>query len=113
MKRECLEIILKQNSYLKGGTKEACVKVREFLHYAINSDGRIKQSDLSCVSLDEFIEATKILMAYASLQEDEIPKTWCCDVDCKRTTEIFCPGECNINKKSGELCPFFIDESLI
>lgn len=31
MKREDLDFVLKQNDYLEGGTKEACVKVRDFL----------------------------------------------------------------------------------
>lgn len=33
MNREELNFVLKQNDYLEGGTKEACIKVRDFLHH--------------------------------------------------------------------------------
>lgn len=36
MKQEELDFVLNQNQYLKGGTKEACVNVRDFLQHATN-----------------------------------------------------------------------------
>ena len=36
MEREELDFVLKQNHYLEGGTKEACIKAREFLRHATN-----------------------------------------------------------------------------
>ena len=37
MKRKELDFVLQQNHYLEGGTKEACVKVRDFLSHATAS----------------------------------------------------------------------------
>ena len=33
MERKELDFVLAYNHYLEGGTKEACVKVRDFLHH--------------------------------------------------------------------------------
>lgn len=112
MNREELAFVLKQNHYLEGGTKEACVKVREFLHYATNLGDQI-HSALSCVTADEFMEAVKILMAFSFNQEDTIPERWQCDEDCCKTSHILCPGECSIDKTSDRKCPFFMDEGFI
>ena len=56
MKRKELDFVLQQNRYLEGGTKEACVKVREFLSHATNPGNQI-HSSLSCVTADEFMDA--------------------------------------------------------
>lgn len=108
MQREQLEVIIEQKEYLSGGTKEACVKAREFLRYATVEEGVIKTRN-SSVEAKEFIEAVKILMAASFFRkEDECPETWHCDVDCsKLTTHFFCQGECNVDKNSTKLCPFF------
>lgn len=81
MERKELEFILEKNHYLEGGTKEACVKARDFIVNSINPGNQL-QSPLSCVKADEFIEAVKVLMAFACRQEDTIPETWKCDIDC-------------------------------
>lgn len=112
MKREELDFVLEHNQYLEGGTKEACVKVRDFLQHATNPGNQI-HSALSCVTADEFMEAVKTLMAFAFQQEDTIPKRWKCDDDCRMTSFLLCPGECNISKTADKICPFFMDESLI
>lgn len=39
MKRTVLDFVLKQNQYLEGGTKEACIKARNFLQYATITPG--------------------------------------------------------------------------
>ena len=85
MVRKELDFVLKQNQYLKGGTKKAIVKVKEFLQHATNPGNQ---------------------------KEDTIPETWKCDDDCKRTSNLLCPGECNISKTSKKECPFFMDENL-
>ena len=41
MERKELDFVLKQNHYLEGGTKEACVKVRDFLSHATNPGNQI------------------------------------------------------------------------
>lgn len=112
MKRKELDFILEHNQYLEGGTKEACIKVRDFLRHATNPGNQI-QSALSCVTADEFMDAVKTLMAFAFQQEDTIPKQWKCDSDCRMTSSLLCPGECNISKTADKICPFFMDESLI
>lgn len=109
MKREELEFILKSNRYLEGGTKEACVKVRNFLEYAKNPGNQL-HSPMSCVTADEFVEAVKILMAFAFRQEDTIPERWRCDNDCRKVNSLLCPGECNISKTADKTCSYFMDE---
>lgn len=108
MERKKLDVVLQQNNYLKGGTKEACIKARDFLRHKNNPESQ-NQFIVSCVSEDEFVEAVKVLMAYAFQREDEMPDMWYCDSDCKRTFDVVCPGECNISKESKVLCPFFVD----
>ena len=112
MERKELDSILAHNHYLKGGTKEACVKVRNFLNYATNPGNQI-HSALSCVTADEFMEAVKTLMAFAYRQEDSVPERWKCDSACRKTSSLLCPGECNISKTADKMCPFFLDEKLI
>lgn len=70
-------------------------------------------SALSCVTSNEFMEAVKILMAFAFQQDDTIPEFWKCDNDCHMSSYLLCPGECNISKTAKKMCPFFMDESLI
>lgn len=113
MKRNMLEFAVDSNNYFKGGTKEACVKIREFLKYVSINEDEFIISRNSCVSSEEFIDAVKTLIAYAFEREDEIPKTWHCDNDCYKISNILCPGECNIDKEAKELCPYFADEGLI
>lgn len=112
MKREELDFVLKHNQYLEGGTKEACVKVRDFLRHAKNSENQI-HSELSCVNAEEFMEAVQTLMAFAFQQEDTIPERWKCDNDCHKISNLLCSGECNISDTAKKKCPFFMDEGLI
>lgn len=106
MDKDQLEFVCKINQYLEGGTKEACVKIREFLKYAKKTENQI-YSPLSCISNDEFIEAVKVLMASAFNKEDEVPETWNCDNDCRKVNYLLCPGECNIYKEASKMCPFY------
>lgn len=112
MVRKELDFVLKQNQYLEGGTKEACVKVRDFLRHNATTNLKNQISALSCVTVDEFVEAVRTLMSFSFQQEDTIPEKWKCNGDCKRTSNLLCPGECNISKTSEKECPFFVDESL-
>ena len=112
MNQNELNYVLKVNNYSEGGTKEACVKVKEFLRRAI-----IKEQDVhsvaSCVTAEEFVKSVEILMASAFQHEDEIPERWSCDTDCKKVFNLLCLGEFCISKDSEELCPYFQDEGLI
>lgn len=51
MERKELDFVLAHNHYLEGGTKEACVKVRDFLNHATTPGSQI-HSALSCVTVD-------------------------------------------------------------
>ena len=110
MKQEELEFILKSNRYLEGGTKEACIKVRDFLHHAKNPGNQL-QSPMSCVTADEFAEAVKVLMEFAFEQEDTIPKKWKRENDCK-INYYSCSEECILNKKPDKVCPLMGEENI-
>ena len=84
MDRERLDFIIASNEFLPNGTK-------------------------SCVSEEEFKVAVKVLIAYAFLKEDNVPKFWHCDLDCQRYSWILCKGEFNIDKEAKDVCPHFID----
>ncbi len=109
MERKELELVLKQNGYLEGGTKEACIKARVYLQSVINPGNQI-HSPACPVTADEFMAAVRVLMAAAASEQDRVPETWYCDNDCARTSKLLCPGELCINKESKKCCPFFIDE---
>ncbi|MBR6252764.1 MAG: hypothetical protein IKR04_02880 [Clostridia bacterium] len=112
MERKEMDLVLEDFHYLKGGTREACVKAREYISHIINPGNQL-HAPLSCVSANEFVEAVKVLMAFAFVQNDTVPDTWKCDNDCHRSSYFLCPGECNINKNSDKMCPFFMDEGLV
>ena len=112
MKREELEFVLKDNNYMEGGIKEACVKVRDYLNSVVCTTDVIHSS--SSVTSEEFVDAVMTLMAFSFTHYDTVPERWYCDTDCHYlTSDLFCPGECNLDKKSKKLCPYFSDESLI
>ena len=113
MERKELEFVLRHNAYLHGGTKEACVKVRDYLAKAKVSQNEIEPR-FTDVTAEEFVEAVKTLMAFAFKEEDTIPERWQCDNDCHRVSYLLCPGECLITTDSdASLCPYFMDEGFI
>lgn len=112
MTREELDFVLKQNAYLEDGTKQACVKVKESIQNVRCTDNKIEILQ-SCVSIDEFMEAMRILVAFASQKKDQTVKTWYCDDDCRRISSLLCPGEGSISKDAETICPFYVDEGLI
>lgn len=65
MKNDELDLLLKQNNYLKGGTKEACIKIREFLMKS-TMDMVTINSPSECITSSDFVEAVRVLMASAS-----------------------------------------------
>ncbi len=105
MDRKEFDFVMKENNYLEGGTKEACIKARDYL---INHN-----AGMSFVNVDEYEEAVRTLIAFAFRKEDTVPEKWHCDSDCHRVSYLLCPGECNIDKNSKKRCPFFMDEGLI
>ena len=109
MNRKNLESLLKEKGYKEGGTKEACIKAREFLRAAV-CEGNTLRSRYFGLNANEFCEAVKVLVAFAYEHDDEVPKRWNCDSDCKRIFEAFCLGECGVDKNSKNTCPYFIDD---
>ena len=84
MNREELNSVLKNMAFKPGGTREACVKVKDFMVNFHKYNYENEQATLptghtplvfpeSCVTLDEFIEAVNVLMASAAMKKDEIP----------------------------------------
>ena len=112
MERKELDFVLAYNHYIKGGTKEACIKVREFLRCVTNPENQIS-SESDCVTAEEFVESVKTLLAFSFQQEDQIPEKWHCEYDCRKVSVFLCPGECAIDDSAKKLCPFFMDEGLI
>ena len=107
--RDQMKFTLEFMHCLKGGTKEACLKVRNFIQTAAPI-GQTIQSPQSCVRPDEFIEAVMVLLADCSQHEDRLPKTWHCDNTCVHTSAFLCEGECSVNPRAPELCPFYVEE---
>lgn len=105
MDRNEFDFVMKQNNYLKGGTKEACIKARDFLTNF--------NAGMSFVDVDEYKEAVKTLIAFAFRQEDTVPERWQCDNNCHRVSDLMCPGEFNIDNNLEKMCPFFMDEGFI
>ena len=112
MKQDELNLLLKQNNYLKGGTKEACIVARDFLRFASVSESKIRPL-LSSVSPKEFAKAVSILIAYASQSVDTIPEKWYCDDSCQLSSFHTCPGNFAIDKDADRLCPYYRDGGLI
>jgi len=91
-----IKYIVKCNKYLEGGTKEACVKLRQFFQ---------DQSSLD----DSHIMAMEVLMAAAFAKDDEMPRRWHCSKDCHYSSirNTLCRGEMNLDRRSPDLCPYF------
>lgn len=101
MERKMFDFSVGEIKCIKGGIKEACVIVREYLQNSKVS-GESISSPNSAVTTEEFIQATNILMAYAwqNRKNDCIPEFWYCIDDCSNIDKcIFCPGEYQIASK--------------
>ena len=104
MTKEEMQFVLKYNSYLENGTKQACVKIQDFLK-------QIKSIESSS-SIDnkEFLESVNILLAFTFAFKDTVPNKWHCDCDCRHSGCLLCPGEFSISKNAKKLCPFYKQE---
>lgn len=104
MTKDEIEFILKHNSYLKGGTKESAIKVKEFIKQIETIESN------SSIEFNEFIECIGTLIAFSFRAKDTIPEKWYCDNDCVYSSSLICKGEFNIDKKSENLCPYYKQE---
>ena len=109
MDRNQLEKLIEQKHCLEGGTKQACIKAKNYLHNAMPIGNTI-QAPGSCVRNDEFIEAAFILLAYVCDKEDVVPERWNCENDCAYSSSETCPGGCKIQKGFPKTCPFYTVE---
>lgn len=105
MTKDEIEFILKHNSYLKGGTKESAIKVKEFIKQIETIESN------SSIDYEEFLIAINTLLAFCFESNDKIPEKWYCDNDCVYSSSLICKGEFNIDKKSENLCPYYKQES--
>lgn len=123
MKKRVVDYIIEQSDCIPNGSKEACIKVREYLKY-LKLDKDNISSPICDVTNEEFIDAVKVLMAFAWQNKDKdcVPETWYCDNACQNIDLdaicLFCNGEFQLAKKdeqgknlSKKLCPYFVDSS--
>lgn len=119
MKKENFEI--NKSGFLKGGTREACVIVREALtnsdvHIGSMASDSLTLGSTSAVSIDEFLEAVRVLMAFSYSQEDTIPERYeCVDADCANNYHAtFCHGEFSLDNRELTLkrkpCPYYREQ---
>ena len=111
MKKNNLKQLIKESGCIEGGTKEACLKVREVLRYAIDGGDKLIVPR-SQVKMNEFIEAVKILTTFASSRPDEYVEMYFCDIDCARISGGCCPGDCMLSEKATKRCPHYIEEDV-
>ena len=124
MEKDFFEFLIKNLKCTTGGSKEACIKVREFIQHAtIDKEGNIIPTKHSSVDSKEFMESVRVLMAFAWQKkgQDCVPERFICDNDCSELNhEGFCSGEFQLVskddlEKNGEgkikakRCPHFRD----
>ena len=108
MTKKELNELAERNNYIPGGTKQACLVVKEFLQHATPVGNGFYST--SSVSIDEFRKAVDVLMAFAFQKKDEIPERWGCETDCVKTSCPMCLGEFNVDNNSLEACPYYEEE---
>lgn len=119
MKKEELDYAIRCANCVPNGSKEACMKVREFLQNVKESEHGITTSHYCAVNNQEFLDAVRVLMAFAwqNKENDCVPEMWYCDSDCSNIDScVFCPGEFQVaprdekGKSLGKkICPYFAD----
>lgn len=106
MTKEELNFILKYNNYIKGGTKEASLKVKDFVKKIQYVESN------SSIEFKEFLECIGTLLAFTFSSKDTIPERWYCDNDCRYNSCMICPGEFNTEEKSEKICPYYKQENI-
>ena len=85
MEKDFFDFLIKNLKCTAGGSKEACIKAREFIQHAtIDKEGNIIPSGHSSVDSKEFMEAVRVLMAFAwqNREQDCVPDRFVCNEDC-------------------------------
>ena len=104
MTKDEIEFIVKHNNYAKNGTKEACIKVKEFIKQTKKIESK------SSIDYEDFLNSINTLLAFTFSSKDTVPDKWHCDNDCRFTSSMICKGEFNIDKNSKKLCPYYVPE---
>ena len=113
MERRELEQIIKQEDCISGGTKEACIKIREVLCNKMNPGNQLHAPG-SCISINEFVEAVEVLLAFADDKPDTKVSMYHCENDCIFVGKRFCPGKMmdGISNKGMKPCPGYTQDEL-
>lgn len=109
-KRALVQLNIYEEGKIEGGIYKAMATVSSFIYLLGDNLENLVESP-SCISQKEFIDSLKVLVEFSSKQPDQIPKRWYCDNDCYMVSWLLCPGECNIDKKSKNLCNHYVAES--
>lgn len=109
MTKEELDFILKDNSYLENGTKQACVKIQDYLKNIKSIESIESKSSIDC---KDFLDAINVLLAFSFREKDTIPERWYCECDCRYNGCMICPGEFNTDEKSEKICPYYKQENI-
>jgi len=115
MERKELEALIKEEGCIKGGTKEACIKVREVINHKINPGNQLHAPGCS-VKIEEFLDAVEVLVSFALEHEDKKVYKYCCESDCVYAGNPNCKGRLIVGSKnkfpSGtvKVCPYHIEE---
>jgi hypothetical protein len=120
MDRETLNYII--DDMPKNSVKRACYVVREYLRYSneikIDQEEVLQCEEGCAVTLKEYLEASKILLAYSfenSKKETNI-ELFNCENDCSHNNGCtgFCMGEFSVSKeKNLNLCKYYSDSKYI
>lgn len=105
MTKDEIEFIIKDNSYLKNGTKQACIKVKDYMKNINSIESK------SSIEFNEFIQCIGTLIAFSFQAKDTIPERWYCENDCRYNGCIICAGEFNTDDKSEKICPYYKQEN--
>ena len=120
MEREFFEFVIKNMP--KNSVKRACYIVREYSRYSkIETDSILTCEEGCAVSLHEYLEAVKVLLAYSYENSDMLTEVeqFACESDCSHNNGCvgFCNGEFSISKKSHDktlkLCKYYSDSQFI
>lgn len=104
MNRKQIEFVLNASNFLKGGTHEACLKVKDYVKNIQFANSK------SAIDFEEFIESINILLSFSFESTDTIPKKYCCESDCRYNSCLLCRGEFSIDRQAENICPFYKQE---
>ena len=112
MENENIYDIIKSNGCIEGGIYEAYIKAREVISNSFVLDEDKLMYFRPRISMQEFIESVKILMAFASKHQDEYVELYDCDITCKYFKMHPCPVECIVSDNATKRCPFYQSDNI-